>query len=69
MFVPGVWGPYFSAMIPDLYLSEGGQSSTGQLVIKLCVTMCIHYKSVYFRHKLCVCMHDGMHACMCLLDV
>lgn len=32
MFVPGVWGPYFSAMVPNLYLNEGGQSSTGQLV-------------------------------------
>lgn len=32
MFVPGVWGPYFSAMVPGLFLNEGGQSSTGQLV-------------------------------------
>jgi FGGY-family pentulose kinase len=31
-FVPGIWGPYFSAMIPELWLNEGGQSATGSLV-------------------------------------
>ncbi|WP_309398619.1 FGGY-family carbohydrate kinase [Cerasicoccus maritimus] len=30
--IPGVWGPYFSAMIPGLWLNEGGQSATGALV-------------------------------------
>ncbi|MBV9750980.1 MAG: FGGY-family carbohydrate kinase [Hyphomicrobiales bacterium] len=28
-FVPGVWGPYFSSMIPGLWLNEGGQSAAG----------------------------------------
>ena len=32
VFVPGVWGPYFSAMVPGLWLNEGGQSATGNLV-------------------------------------
>ncbi|XP_060221860.1 FGGY carbohydrate kinase domain-containing protein isoform X1 [Meriones unguiculatus] len=33
IFVPGVWGPYFSAMIPGFWLNEGGQSVTGKLPI------------------------------------
>ncbi|XP_069934530.1 FGGY carbohydrate kinase domain-containing protein isoform X12 [Oryctolagus cuniculus] len=32
IFVPGVWGPYFSAMVPGFWLNEGGQSVTGRLI-------------------------------------
>ncbi|XP_078074617.1 FGGY carbohydrate kinase domain-containing protein isoform X1 [Mustelus asterias] len=32
LFVPGVWGPYYSAMVPGFWLNEGGQSATGKLI-------------------------------------
>ncbi|XP_044076828.1 FGGY carbohydrate kinase domain-containing protein isoform X1 [Siniperca chuatsi] len=32
LFVPGVWGPSLSAMVPGMWLNEGGQSATGRLV-------------------------------------
>jgi D-ribulokinase len=35
IFIPGVWGPYFSAMVPGLWLSEGGQSSAGAAIDQL----------------------------------
>ena len=31
-FIRGVWGPYYSAMIPHMWLNEGGQSATGSLI-------------------------------------
>jgi D-ribulokinase len=35
VFVPGVWGPYFSAMVPNMWLNEGGQSATGVAIDRL----------------------------------
>jgi FGGY-family pentulose kinase len=37
-FVPGVWGPYFAAMVPGLWLNEGGQSATGALIDHVIMT-------------------------------
>lgn len=34
-FVPGVWGPYYSAMVPGLWLNEGGQSAAGAAIEQL----------------------------------
>lgn len=31
-FIDGIWGPYFSAMVPGWWLTEGGQSATGALI-------------------------------------
>jgi D-ribulokinase len=35
IFIPGVWGPYYSAMVPGLWLNEGGQSSAGAAIDQL----------------------------------
>ncbi|CAB0036765.1 unnamed protein product [Trichogramma brassicae] len=32
IFVNGVWGPYYDAMVPGFWLNEGGQSTTGKLL-------------------------------------
>jgi len=32
VFIDGVWGPYYGAMVPGLWLNEGGQNATGSLL-------------------------------------
>ena len=40
-FVPGVWGPYYSALIPEFWLNEGGQSATGSLIDHVIFSSCV----------------------------
>lgn len=47
-FINGVWGPYYSAMIPGMWLNEGGQSATGSL-IDLVIRNNSSYKSISRR--------------------
>ncbi|MEX3844252.1 FGGY-family carbohydrate kinase [Paraburkholderia sp. BR10882] len=35
VFVPGVWGPYYAAMVPGAWLNEGGQSVAGAAIERL----------------------------------
>ncbi|MBI4878837.1 MAG: FGGY-family carbohydrate kinase [Planctomycetes bacterium] len=39
-FIDGLWGPYFSAMVPGLWLTEGGQSATGALIDHVIASHC-----------------------------
>lgn len=32
VFIDGIWGPYYGAMVPGLWLNEGGQNATGALL-------------------------------------
>lgn len=42
VFVPGIWGPYWSAMVPGMWLNEGGQSATGKLIDHVIESHCAY---------------------------
>jgi D-ribulokinase len=50
-FVPGVWGPYFSAMVPGLWLNEGGQSASGAAIDHLLQSHPAHAEAVEAAQK------------------
>lgn len=48
VFVPGVWGPYYQAMVPGMWLNEGGQSAAGAAIEQL---LTLHPASIEARAK------------------
>jgi D-ribulokinase len=48
VFVPGVWGPYCSAMVPYAWLNEGGQSVAGAAIERL---LGLHPAAAEARHQ------------------
>jgi len=49
-FIPGVWGPYFSALTPGQWLTEGGQSAFGAAIDQLMRMSPAFADSVHRRH-------------------
>jgi D-ribulokinase len=45
-FVPGVWGPYYSGMIPGFWLNEGGQSAAGAAIDHLVKSHPAHHEAL-----------------------
>jgi D-ribulokinase len=45
-FVPGVWGPYYSGMVPGFWLNEGGQSAAGAAIDHLIKSHPAHGEAV-----------------------
>jgi D-ribulokinase len=49
-FVPGVWGPYYSGMVPGFWLNEGGQSAAGAAIDQLVRSHPGHDETVAAAH-------------------
>jgi D-ribulokinase len=49
-FVPGVWGPYYSGMVPGFWLNEGGQSAAGAAIDHLVRSHPAHHEVVAAAH-------------------
>ena len=49
-FVPGVWGPYYSGMVPGFWLNEGGQSAAGAAIDHLIRSHPAHNEAVAAAH-------------------
>ncbi|KIW08015.1 hypothetical protein, variant [Verruconis gallopava] len=46
IFVKGVWGPYRDVLIPDMWMAEGGQSATGELLKHVIETHPAHQEAL-----------------------
>jgi D-ribulokinase len=49
-FVPGVWGPYYSGMVPGFWLNEGGQSAAGAAIDHLVKSHPAFHEAVATAH-------------------
>jgi D-ribulokinase len=49
-FVPGVWGPYYSGMVPGFWLNEGGQSAAGAAIDHLIRSHAAYNEAVATAH-------------------
>jgi D-ribulokinase len=49
-FVPGVWGPYYSGMVPGFWLNEGGQSAAGAAIDHLIKSHPAYGEAVAMAH-------------------
>src|SRR5207302_5629520 len=49
-FVPGVWGPYYSGMVPGFWLNEGGQSAAGAAIDHLVKAHPVYNEAVAAAH-------------------
>ena len=56
--VSGVWGPYYSAMVPGLWLSEGGQSAAGEAIAHLIKTHPAHDEATEHAADAGLALHD-----------
>jgi D-ribulokinase len=50
-FVPGVWGPYYSGMVPGFWLNEGGQSAAGAAIDHLISSHPAYNEAVATAHS------------------
>lgn len=63
VFVPGVWGPYYSAMVPGMWLNEGGQSAAGAAIEKLLRHHPAHSEAAEIAQKEGLSLPDWLALC------